>query len=163
MVGGTTSTGLRSEGGWRIVRKEAAGGAEKGPHRLRLWKGGWGLSVSEPCRELTDEGKWKPSHISGVSVTGKMMVTGLSGCSGDRDRWMNLRTEATGLFRDWLQGLVKKLSLRYIYNPDLYTNASDEYKGCILTACTSPLHVKMHSALIRIHLSFSNTDPPYHL
>lgn len=44
-------------------------------------------SVSEPCRELTDTGEQRPSRMSGVDYgTGKMTVTGLSGCSGMRDR-----------------------------------------------------------------------------
>lgn len=61
----------------------------------------------------------------------KMMVTRLSGCSGNRDRAVDLRIEtaglADGLDADGLglmEKFILKMSPRYVYNQDLYKNSS---------------------------------------
>ena len=60
----------------------------------------------------------------------KIMVTGLSSYSGNRDRSVDLRTEATGLADRLDGGLDEEVSIQdshmhiYTHNPCLYINSS---------------------------------------
>lgn len=59
----------------------------------------------------------------GYCIIGKMIVTGLSDRNGNKDRSLDLMTEASGLV-GWLDvGLDEEVCIRdvsHIYNPDRY-------------------------------------------